>query len=103
MAEVFQDVSDVSDVDVELLGRVWRQLGDGQNLFLEMLAGGASDAAQDEVGWSRAGTATGFRRHAGAKRKDSFLQKKRFNTETVKGSLSMSSFAVVSKGCTINI
>lgn len=55
MAEVLQNVTDVSDVDVELLGRVGRQLRDGQDLFLEVLAGGASDAAQQEVGWSRSG------------------------------------------------
>ena len=74
MTQILQDVSDVADVDVELLRGVGRQLRDGQDLFLEMLAGGARDAAQQEVGRGRSGT--GVARNAGAERKNAFLVKK---------------------------
>ena len=71
MTKILQDVSDVADVDVKLLRGVGRQLRDGQDLFLEMLAGGASDAAQQEVGRGRSGF--GVARNAGAERKNAFL------------------------------
>ena len=80
MSEILQNVSEVSDVNVELLRRVRSDFRNRKNLFLKALAGGAGDAAEEEVGRScRTGTGSGsvvgwWRHNSGAKRKDSFLQ-----------------------------
>ena len=81
VSQVLENVSEVSDVDVKLFRRVGIDLRNRKNLLLKALAGGACDAAQQEIGrsrrtgWSRCWSVGrgGSRYNAGAERKDSLL------------------------------